>query len=765
MKRKRFLSVLLALTMVLSMTLTFAGAASNIEITDITQLEPYFTDVNFRTAVFAAVKNGQDNATGANVEEALKNFTGNINAKGLGITNAYGLQFLRHADEIDLSKNKISDFDFLWAYIAPTLNPDGSVNDAVGPYFGTKGDGTNAATNVTWKLGGNPFTKLPYTFGGNLVIEQPATTASIYAEDGFRPRVYLRGQEPDSQVFNITRCEVFDAGGIDSKHWARPVPGSTPNLLKPQILAVDVAKESEAYYDGIRLYFSDVKKSGIQSIGIGLDEEVKYVTSDEWSTETPGSQSFKYYINPHFFIYDKVTVGYEDSITLKKVDEQGNPLSGAEYAFREKGNDAVLGNYTTDDDGLIVITENLGLSTYTLTETKAPEGYIKDSEPMEFTIQSATAQVTLGGGSKSILTTTDLDADKTSSTVLPSIQDDQTFSEQNGITYIAGPQKDENRNDLSIGKPGNAFYKAVASPDITLTENSGDDTGFTVHVIYSALEITGGDGTITEKKVSRVFDTLAAAAADVNREKNDNHIVGSVAINVSRAGVNAGHKEHVNKKIPPYDPGPSTPTVSVKGEKIWVDDNNSGNTRPTSIKVELYRDGGDSPYRTATVSASNNWKYSFTGLAKHRTGNTPYTYTVKEADVPEGYTSAVDNAAGSTGSTVTTTITNTLTPPEKPPVTPEEPKEPGDPGDPQTPGEPPVTPPTDPGEPPVTPPGDPGVPPTTPPTTPPATPSTNPNLPQTGTVRDSAPALLCLALATALAGCAVILRSKRKNCD
>ena len=71
-------------------------------------------------------------------------------------------------------------------------------------------------------------------------------------------------------------------------------------------------------------------------------------------------------------------------------------------------------------------------------------------------------------------------------------------------------------------------------------------------------------------------------------------------------------------------------TVSVT--KIWEDYDNRYDTRPGSIKVQLYRNGTTygSP---VTLDASGNWSYTWENLPVKADGNSqPYQYTVKELD-------------------------------------------------------------------------------------------------------------------------------------
>ena len=110
-------------------------------------------------------------------------------------------------------------------------------------------------------------------------------------------------------------------------------------------------------------------------------------------------------------------------------------------------------------------------------------------------------------------------------------------------------------------------------------------------------------------------------------------------------------------------------TVKVSGTKTWKDNNNQDGIRPSSITVNLLANGRQ--VASKTVSASDNWQYSFDNLAAYANGK-KITYTVTE-DAVAGYTSTVDGY----------NITNTHNPttPKKPqvpnnPTTPKKPQVP-----------------------------------------------------------------------------------------
>ena len=90
-----------------------------------------------------------------------------------------------------------------------------------------------------------------------------------------------------------------------------------------------------------------------------------------------------------------------------------------------------------------------------------------------------------------------------------------------------------------------------------------------------------------------------------------------------------------------YTPG----KTAVQVTKVWDDHENQDGKRPTNVSVQLYADGvksGD----PVTLTASNKWLYTWTGLAMYRDSGQKIAYTVQEVStLPEGYTSTVTGSA------------------------------------------------------------------------------------------------------------------------
>lgn len=78
--------------------------------------------------------------------------------------------------------------------------------------------------------------------------------------------------------------------------------------------------------------------------------------------------------------------------------------------------------------------------------------------------------------------------------------------------------------------------------------------------------------------------------------------------------------------------------VDISGTKTWSDGGNQDGSRPSSITVNLLANG--TKVDSKTVTAKDNWKYSFTDLPKYENG-TAINYTVTE-DAVAGYSTTIN---------------------------------------------------------------------------------------------------------------------------
>ena len=151
------------------------------------------------------------------------------------------------------------------------------------------------------------------------------------------------------------------------------------------------------------------------------------------------------------------------------------------------------------------------------------------------------------------------------------------------------------------------------------------------------------------------------------------------------------------------DPQPETVAFSV--EKKWVVDAANPATIPATIEVYLKKNGVKDLDQKLVLSATNNWKASFSNLPKEDAQGRAINYGIEEVTV-EGFTVGIAGDAAN-GFTVTNSQKPTVPPTPTTPATPATPSEiPPTPTTPATPSEIPPTPttPSTPSEiPPVTP--------------------------------------------------------------
>ena len=88
------------------------------------------------------------------------------------------------------------------------------------------------------------------------------------------------------------------------------------------------------------------------------------------------------------------------SIEILKTDD-GDPaaaLAGAEFSVTDSEGAPVNGTFTTGDDGTFCVQGLVVDETYTVSETKAPEGYIADPDPQDVTVNGQSTCANREGG-------------------------------------------------------------------------------------------------------------------------------------------------------------------------------------------------------------------------------------------------------------------------------------------------------------------------------------------------------------------------------
>ena len=98
--------------------------------------------------------------------------------------------------------------------------------------------------------------------------------------------------------------------------------------------------------------------------------------------------------------------------------------------------------------------------------------------------------------------------------------------------------------------------------------------------------------------------------------------------------------------------------ITFKATKVWDDKDNQDGIRPESITVYLYKN--DEVFKTAVISAENNWTYSFDELDRYANG-VEISYKIVEEEV-DGYSTEINYDEIDENNIVSSTITNTHTP-------------------------------------------------------------------------------------------------------
>ncbi len=352
--------------------------------------------------------------------------------------------------------------------------------------------------------------------------------------------------------------------------------------------------------------------------------------------------------------------GYNYSLTINKEDESGAPLANAVFSVIRKSTNGVVGTITTGPDGKGTI-YGLLKDDYIIRETSAPSGYTLakdvtvsadsfDSKGATATITDKKA-VTTVSGTKTWKDNDDQDGKRPDSikvnllangkvvqskTVKASDNWKYSFTNlpefENGkkITYTVTEDAVAGYTSTVDGyNVTNNHTPATVKVSGTKTWNDNNNqdgirpSSITVNLLANGQQVAS-------KKVSASdnwqysFDNLAAYA---NGKK--------ITYTVTEDAV-AGYTSTVDGYNVTNNHTPAT--VKVSGTKTWKDNNNQDGIRPSSITVNLLANGRQ--VASKTVSASDNWQYSFDNLAAYANGR-KITYTVTENAVA-GYTSTVD---------------------------------------------------------------------------------------------------------------------------
>ncbi len=168
---------------------------------------------------------------------------------------------------------------------------------------------------------------------------------------------------------------------------------------------------------------------------------------------------------------------------------------------------------------------------------------------------------------------------------------------------------------------GVTFVNGVA----TFTLRHGESKTFTQIPDGTKYKVVESDyaGYTPSVKVNDGMEVLSDTA-EGTIEANETE---KVAYRNGRSGSDGGN---VPSYEPTPEPEPITDTTNIAVGKVWLDSDNADGIRPSSVTVQLYRNGA-AYGNPVTLSEANDWWYRWDHLEKDA------SWTVDELNVPEGY--------------------------------------------------------------------------------------------------------------------------------
>ena len=269
--------------------------------------------------------------------------------------------------------------------------------------------------------------------------------------------------------------------------------------------------------------------------------------------------------------------GYVYSIKIKKEGEKGESLAGAKFKLIRDRNNAVVGEYVTNEQGEIEI-KDLLKDDYTLVETQAPKGYKLDNKEIKIK------------------------------------------SDDFGTNKVAFKTITNKKERISI--PVEKVWKGKALEKVEVTLKADGVVKEQVELsktnnwkhTFENLDKYKDDGTLInytiEEKAVPGYKTEIV-------QKDSNDITKGFVI--------------TNKETPKWTPM-IPPTRNVKITKEWLGTDGSKITAPVDkIEVELYRDGKATGQKLE-LNKANNWTGEFKDLKAYESilNSKPYEYTIKE---------------------------------------------------------------------------------------------------------------------------------------
>ena len=176
--------------------------------------------------------------------------------------------------------------------------------------------------------------------------------------------------------------------------------------------------------------------------------------------------------------------------TFELYDDNGSKIS---FNIMTSSGMQTIDSFTTDENGCVYTAEKLLKGNYTLVETKAPDGYVLDSTPVQFTVSENT--YTEDGGTEIVVVEK---ADKAVTGQLTVTKVGEVLDEYKGGLYV---NPDEKGFTYREGSLSGAKFEVYAAEDIYTADNQKDTAGnrnkhYSKGELVTTL-VTGTDGKAT----------------------------------------------------------------------------------------------------------------------------------------------------------------------------------------------------------------------------------------------------------------------------
>ena len=166
-------------------------------------------------------------------------------------------------------------------------------------------------------------------------------------------------------------------------------------------------------------------------------------------------------------------VGYEFSIQVKKVDENGAPLKGAKFQVIRATNQDIIGEFDTDANGEFTV-KNILRDKYIIKEIKAPEGYELAADTVveagEFTTPKAPVAKTIVDQKTTTTTTT------TTTTMTTTTTTSTTTTEEPTTTTSTTTEEPTTTTSTTTEEPTTTTTTTTTAEPTTTTTTTAEPT-------------------------------------------------------------------------------------------------------------------------------------------------------------------------------------------------------------------------------------------------------------------------------------------------